>query len=157
MQHPILVKIIFFYIYSKILTANAKLGMEWMIYLGTAIAFLGVALTTTSRSLVTKVPMYIYFRNNISLHTIFNYLCVYILQCVGPFEIGKIFSVMAIFQSAVPIFASPFFGYFYKATVGMYDTFLFILFIKQYRFINCNSKFQKLFLVHICISLPEFI
>ena len=84
-----------FVTYSQLLTANVKVGMEWMIYLGTAVAFLGVALTTTSRSLVTK--------------------------CVGPFEVGKVFSVMAIFQSAVPIFASPFFGYFYKATVGMYD------------------------------------
>ena len=125
--------------------------MEWMIYLGTAIAFLGVALTTTSRSLVTKVPMYIYFRNNISLHTIFNYLCVYILQCVGPFEIGKIFSVMAIFQSAVPIFASPFFGYFYKATVGMYDIFIYeiiqelkiLIVIQNFRnFSQCISVFH---------------
>ena len=37
---------------------SAKEGMEWILYLGGIIAFLGITLTTTCRSLVTKVPYY---------------------------------------------------------------------------------------------------
>ena len=44
---------------------SAKEGQDWILYLGGIIACLGITLTTTCRSLVTKVPCYKNEKKNI--------------------------------------------------------------------------------------------
>ena len=65
---------------------------EWMLYVGCAISVLDSTSTTVFRSLITKI--------------------------VQPDEIGKVFSVIAIFQAIVPFIGVPLFGMLYKNTVA---------------------------------------
>ena len=59
-----------------------------MLYAGCAIAFLDSTSTTVFRSLISKI--------------------------VQPDEIGKVFSVLAIFQAMLPFVGTPLFGMLYK-------------------------------------------
>ena len=63
-----------------------------MLYAGCAIAFLDSTSTTVFRSLISKI--------------------------VQPDEIGKVFSVLAIFQAMLPFLGTPLFGMLYKNTVA---------------------------------------
>ena len=75
---------------------------EWMLYIGSAIAFLDSTSTTVFRSMITKI--------------------------VKPDEIGKVFSVVAIFQAILPFIGAPLFGILYKNTVATQpNTFLFLI------------------------------
>lgn len=75
--------------FSSVMMAFFK--VDWVIYLLGCISFLAAALTTVSRSLVTK--------------------------CVGPFEVGAVFSIMGSFQAMVPLGAAPLYGFTYRATL----------------------------------------
>ena len=75
---------------------------EWMLYIGSAIAFLDSTSTTVFRSMITKI--------------------------VKPDEIGKVFSVVAIFQAVLPFIGAPLFGILYKNTVSTQpNAFLFLI------------------------------
>ena len=73
-----------------------------MLYAGCAIAFLDSTSTTVFRSLISKI--------------------------VQPDEIGKVFSVLAIFQAMLPFICTPLFGMLYKNTVATQpNAFIFLI------------------------------
>ena len=73
-----------------------------MLYLGTAIAFLDSTTTTVIRSLITKI--------------------------IHPDEVGRVFSVVAIFIAILPFIGSPMFGLLYKNTVATQpNAFIFLI------------------------------
>ena len=73
-----------------------------MLYIGSAIAFLDSTSTTVFRSLISKI--------------------------VDADEVGKVFSVVAIFQALLPFVGSPMFGILYKNTVSTHpNAFLFLI------------------------------
>ena len=50
------------------------------------------------------------------------HICRSILsKLVGPEDVGKIYSVLAVCQSLLPLAGVPFFGFLYRATVGKMD------------------------------------
>ena len=73
------------------LIAFVTLGYGWMVYLGVAIGVLDFSSNTMFRSLISK---------NVQAN-----------------EVGKVFSVVAIFETLMPFATAPLFGFLYKATV----------------------------------------
>ena len=77
-----------------------------MLYIGGAISFLDSTSTTVFRSLITKI--------------------------VQPDEVGRVFSVVAIFQAILPFIGSPLFGLLYKNTVATHpNAFIFLIAITK--------------------------
>ena len=74
----------------------------WMLYIGGIVAFLDNTSTTMFRSLISKN--------------------------VEADEIGKVFSVVGVFQALLPFASGPIFGYLYKSTVAYQpNSFLFLV------------------------------
>ena len=74
----------------------------WMLYIGGLVAFLDNTSTTMFRSLISKN--------------------------VKADEIGKVFSVVGVFQALLPFASWPIFGYLYKSTVAYQpNSFLFLV------------------------------
>jgi len=73
------------------IVAFASKDSSWLVYLAAVPALLSNALTVVTRSLITK--------------------------CVGPFEIGKIFSILGAFQALEPFVTAPVYTNLYKATL----------------------------------------
>ena len=78
------------------------LGKDWMVYLGAAISILDWSSSTMFRSIISKN--------------------------VQPNEVGKVFSVVGIFEALLPFVVAPLFGFLYKATVSYQpNAFLFLV------------------------------
>ena len=76
--------------------------MDWMIYLGVFISILDYASSTIFRSLISK---------NVQAN-----------------EVGKVFSVVGIFETLIPFGTAPLFGFLYKSTVAFQpNAFLFLV------------------------------
>ena len=76
--------------------------MDWMIYLGVFISILDYASSTMFRSLISK-----------NVHTN---------------EVGRVFSVVGIFETLIPFATAPLFGFLYKSTVAFQpNAFLFLV------------------------------
>ena len=73
------------------ITAFVTLGYDWMVYLGLAIGILDYSSNTMFRSIISK---------NVQAN-----------------EVGRVFSVVGIFETLMPFAVAPLFGFLYKATV----------------------------------------
>jgi len=94
---------------------------SWMIYVGSLFSFLSGSITTCTRSLTTK--------------------------CVGPMEVGKVFSIMGALQAMVPLVAGPMYAFMYRETVetfpGMYLLFgagLYLVVMELLTFVYVGMK-----------------
>ena len=82
--------------------AFVTMGKEWMVYLGVAISILDYASSTMFRSLISK---------NVKAN-----------------EVGRVFSVVGIFETILPFATAPVFGFLYKSTVEFQaNAFLFLV------------------------------
>ena len=87
-------------------------SLTWLVYVAGVPAILGICITTVCRSLITKVK-HLHFFDSLSL-TITH--CP--AQCVQPWEIGTVFSVVGALQAMMPLLASPMYGFLYKRTLA---------------------------------------
>ena len=93
----------FYFVFnSNLMQAFVTMGKEWMVYLGVAISILDYASSTMFRSLISK---------NVKAN-----------------EVGRVFSVVGIFETILPFATAPVFGFLYKSTVEFQaNAFLFLV------------------------------
>lgn len=93
---------------------------EWMLYIGGVIAFLDATSTTMFRSMISKN--------------------------VHPNEVGKVFSIVGIFQALIPFVASPVFRVLYRNTVKTTpEAFIYLIIALKV------AIFFDILYVHICM------
>ena len=108
------------------MTAFTPSDMSYLLYVAGIVGLLGGTVTTTCRSYLSllstnlgnkKCKIMVEFSVQIHFTKCNIMPRSLVTKCVGPMEVGKVFSIMGAFQAMVPLVSSPIFTIIYRGTV----------------------------------------